>query len=139
MKKITRFSASLEPEILKKLDAYQKEHNLPSRSDALRALVRGYMLEKAWNTKGKVYAIISMVYDHHGRETMRKITEIQHDTKAHILVSQHLHLTHHDCLESITVEGKAEEIKKLSDALGAVNGVKRVSLSKIAAAEDLED
>ena len=139
MRKIIRFSASLEPEVLEKLDAFQKENGLPSRSDALRALIREKVLEKAWRGNEKIFAVVTMLYDHHGRETMRRITDIQHNSSAKILVAQHLHLAHHSCMESVTVSGSADEIKKLADALAAVNGVIRVSLARAAVAEELKD
>lgn len=138
MIKIKRFSASLEPEILEKLDRYQQRHGLPTRSDALRSLVRGHVMEEGWKGSGKAYGIITLVYDHHGRQTMRDLTEIQHDSKAHIEVSQHIHLNHHNCLEVITAQGKPAELEELAAKLGSVLGVKRCSLAKAAVEEDLK-
>jgi len=132
MIKIRRFSASLEPDVLDKLDAYQKKHGLPTRSDALRSLVRGENLASGWQGRGKAYAVITLLYDHHGRETMKELTTIQHDSKVRILVSQHIHLSHHACLEVITAEGIADDLEELAGQLGAVNGVKRCTLAPAA-------
>jgi len=138
MIKIRRFSASLEPDILEKLDRYQKRHGLPTRSDALRSLVRGEVLDSGWKGAGKAYAIITILYDHHGRQTMRELTDIQHDAEVKILVSQHSHLTHHTCLEVITACGQPHKLEELASRLGAVLGVKRCSLARAAVEEELE-
>lgn len=137
MIKIKRFSASLEPDILEKLDQYQQRHGLPTRSDALRSLVRGHVMDESWKGAGKAYGIITLLYDHHGRQTMREMTELQHDTKVHVVVSQHVHLNHHTCLEVITAHGTPQELETLTSKLGAVLGVKRALLSRAAVEEDL--
>ena len=137
MVKIRRFSASLEPDILEKLDRYQQRHGLPTRSDALRSLVRGEVLDTGWKGAGEAYAIITLLYDHHGRQTMRDLTEIQHDSDVKIVVCQHIHLTHHTCLEVITAHGQPQKLEALASKLGAVLGVKRCSLARAAVAEEL--
>lgn len=137
MIKIRRFSASLEPEILDKIESYGKRHGLPTRSDALRALVRDAVLDEGWKGAENVYGIITMLYDHHGRQTMRQLASIQHDSPVKIIVTQHIHLSHHTCLEVITACGKPHQLEKLSSQMSAVLGVKRCSLSKAAVESDL--
>ena len=138
MIKIRRFSASLEPEILEKIESYGKRHGLATRSDALRALVRGAVLDEGWRGAENVYGIITMLYNHHGRQTMRALAAIQHDAPVKIIVTQHIHLIHHTCLEVITVCGKPQQLENLAAKMGAILGVKRCSLSKAAVEGDLE-
>jgi len=138
MQKIRRFSASLEPDILEKLERYRKKHGLPTRSDALRALVRGEVLDEGWKGAGQAHGVITLLYDHHGRETSRELTNIQHDSKIKVIVAQHIHLTHHMCLEVITACGQPGELENLAAELGAVRGVKRTSLARAAVAAELE-
>lgn len=138
MIKIRRFSASLEPEILEKIETYGRKHGLPTRSDALRALVRATVLDEGWKGEELVYGIITMLYDHHGRQTMRELAAIQHDAAVKIIVTQHIHLSHCTCLEVITACGKPQQLEKLAAKMSAVLGVKRCSIARAAVASELE-
>ncbi|MFA5161945.1 MAG: hypothetical protein WC421_06835 [Elusimicrobiales bacterium] len=137
MRKIRRFSASLEPDILEKLERFRLHRGLPTRSDALRALVRGHVLDQGWKGAKAAYGVITMLYDHHGRETLRELTRIQHDSGVRIIVSQHVHLTHHMCLEVVTACGLPAGLEKLAAELGAVRGVRRASLARAAVPGDI--
>ena len=72
---------------------------------------------------------ISIVYDHHKRELIDMVVDMQHEYQDMIIASQHAHLDHHNCLEVIIVRGKADKIRNLSDKLRSVKGVKHGSLS----------
>ena len=41
----------------------------------------------------------------------------------------HVHLTHHDCLETLVVRGPADKVRTLADRLAAVRGVKHGKLT----------
>ncbi len=77
-----------------------------------------------------------MTYDHHKRELVNKMLDIQHDFHDTILSTQHVHLDHHHCLEVIAVRGKAREVERLANSLKAQVGVKHVSLSISATGEE---
>jgi CopG family nickel-responsive transcriptional regulator len=138
MKKIRRFSASLEPDILERIEKYRVRHALPTRSDALRALVRGEAVEQAWKGTEKAYAVITLLYNHHGRETMHRLTAIQHDAKVKVIITQHLHLTHSMCLEAITACGLPAQLEEFAAQLGAVRGVRRAAIARAAVATELD-
>jgi CopG family nickel-responsive transcriptional regulator len=72
---------------------------------------------------------ITLVYDHHKRELINKLTDIQHDFQGTIISTQHIHLDHDNCLELIAVKGPAADITKLADTLKSVKGVKHGTLS----------
>jgi CopG family nickel-responsive transcriptional regulator len=72
---------------------------------------------------------ITLIYDHHKRELLNKITDIQHDFQKLIISTQHIHLDHDNCLEMIAVKGRARELVKLADTLKAIKGVKHGTLS----------
>ena len=71
---------------------------------------------------------IVMTYDHHKRELVTKMLDIQHDFQGTILSTQHVHLDHHHCLENCGSEGKPEMSSGFQPALKRV-GVKHLSLS----------
>jgi CopG family nickel-responsive transcriptional regulator len=56
------------------------------------------------------------------------MTALQHDYHCLIMSSQHIHLDHDMCLETITVKGKASKLIKLADKLKAVKGIRHGEL-----------
>ncbi len=120
---VTRFGVSLESAVLKKLDTIVKNEQFPNRSRALAFLVNQYKINKQWQSNANVSGAIMLVYDHHKRDLLNQLTSIQHDFRHLILSSQHVHLDHHNCLETITIKGKAKELLALSDQLKAVKGI----------------
>ncbi|HOG08514.1 MAG TPA: nickel-responsive transcriptional regulator NikR, partial [Syntrophales bacterium] len=68
-------------------------------------------------------------YDHHQRDMLGKITDIQHDHQDLIISTQHIHLDHRTCLEIVAVRGKADRVEALAHALRSVKGVKHGALS----------
>ena len=53
---------------------------------------------------------------------------IQHDYPNVVLAVQHVHLDHHNCLETIAVQGKAKKLKELADRLISLKGMKHGEL-----------
>ncbi|MGV8057572.1 MAG: nickel-responsive transcriptional regulator NikR [Smithellaceae bacterium] len=129
MSKLLRFGVSMEEELLQKFDNLISRRKYTNRSEALRDMVRQELLKQEWEAGGEVAGAITYIYDHHTRELLGKITDIQHDNQAVIISSQHIHIDHHNCLEIITVKGRTKEITKLSDSLKAIKGVRHCALS----------
>jgi len=129
MAEVARFGVSLEKELLEKLDALRRVRGYPTRSETIRALVRQEEVRRQWKEGEEVVGAVSLVYDHHRRELINKITAIQHDFGHAIIASQHVHIDHHNCLEIIAVKGSPGKIQDLADRLRAVKGVKHGSLS----------
>ena len=126
---IVRFGVSLEKKLLEKFDALIKEKSYPNRSEAIRDLIREDLVKREWVRGKEVAGAITLVFDHHRRELLNKLTNIQHHFHHLIVSSQHVHLDHDNCLEIIVVKGKPEEARKLSNALRATKGVKYGALS----------
>lgn len=127
--RITRFGVSLERELLARLDGFVREKGFPTRSEALRALVRERLIEGEW-LKGKdVAGAMVLVYDHGRRDIVRRLTAVQHDFHKTVLSTQHVHLDHDNCLEVVVVRGAAAEVHRLYKGLQAIKGMKHVSLS----------
>jgi len=124
MKKIKRFGVSLEEEIFNDLDKLVKRKKFPNRSQAIRFLIRSTTVKEAWQENKKVAGCIVLVYDHHKRDLVNKSLDIQHKFSELILSSQHVHLDHHNCLETISLRGKALQLKNLADSLISLKGIK---------------
>jgi CopG family nickel-responsive transcriptional regulator len=129
MSKIVRFGVSLEKELLEKFDILSREKQYPNRSEAIRDLIREELVKREWVEGKEVAGAITLVFDHHKRELMNTLTDIQHDFYQLIISSQHVHLDHDNCLEIIVVRGKPRGAKELADKLRATKGVKYGSLS----------
>ncbi|NTW53741.1 MAG: nickel-responsive transcriptional regulator NikR [Chlorobaculum sp.] len=129
MSDLYRFGISLDRELIEAFDRHIKAQGYQSRSEALRDLIREELLHKTKMEGGLVAGAIVMTYDHHKRELVNRLIDIQHDFHDLIISTQHVHLDHENCLEVIAVKGNAPEIEKLSSALKVLVGVKHLSLS----------
>jgi len=129
MSDIVRFGVSLEKELLEKFDILIKEKKYPNRSEAIRDLIRENLVKREWVEGKEVAGAITLVFDHHKRDLVNNLTDIQHDFHTLIISSQHIHLDHDNCLEIIVVRGKPTEARELADKLRAAKGVKYGSLS----------
>ena len=125
---VKRFGVSLEDELLKKLDRLVDNQKFPNRSQAIRYLIKKDLVENEWEGNEEVAGAIVLVYDHHKRNLQNESTEVQHDYHHLILSVQHVHLNHDNCLETITVKGKAKELIDLSNKLIAIKGIKHGQL-----------
>ena len=130
MSDIVRFGISLENELLDNFDNLIKRRKYTNRSEAIRDLIRQELLKKDLEENREVAGAITFIYDHHQRNLLNKIIDVQHDYQDIIQSSQHLHLDHHNCLEIVAVKGNSKQVNKLSDTLKAVKGVKHGSLSR---------
>ncbi|MDD4895040.1 MAG: nickel-responsive transcriptional regulator NikR, partial [Candidatus Omnitrophica bacterium] len=105
MTKIVRFGVSLDRELLGKFDRLSKEKNYTCRSEAFRDLIRHELVQKQWQGDQEIAGAITLIYDHHKRELVNKLMDIQHDFGRIIISAQHIHLDHDNCLEIIAVRG----------------------------------
>ena len=129
MSKLARFGVSLDQELLAKFDCLAKGKNYNCRSEALRDLIRKDLVEKQWQEDEEIAGAITLIYNHHKRELVNKLMDIQHDFGNIIISAQHIHLDHNNCLEIIAVKGFSRDAQKLADNLKSVKGVKHGTLS----------
>ena len=130
MSQIIRFSVSLEADLLESFDRHCAEGKFATRSEAVHQLIREKLTANAWaNDSSDAAASLTVVYDHHKRELVDRLLDIQHDFQALIVSVQHIHLDHAHCLEIIVVKGRAGDIRRLHDRLQALKGVKHAALS----------
>lgn len=123
MSELIRFGVSVEKELLQRFDEHIKERLYDNRSEAIRDLIRRELVAREWADDQEVAGAITFLYDHHDRDLLGKITDIQHEYQAVIISTQHIHLDHDHCLEIVAVRGNSREIKTLADKISAVKGV----------------
>ncbi len=129
MARVVRFGVSLEKALLEKFDRLIKGKSYTNRSEAFRNLIRQELVKKEWQQGKEIAGAITLIYDHHKRELLNKITDIQHDFQKIIISTQHIHLDHNNCLEMIAVKGAPKEAERLADTLKSVKGVKHGTLT----------
>ena len=126
---IVRFGVSLEKELLEALDNYASDNHFTNRSQAIRNLINNNIVTNKWQCNNLVAGSITLVYDHHKRDLLTNITDLQHDYHHVILSSQHFHLEKDLCMEIIAVKGKAITLTELADKLIAVKGIQHGKLT----------
>jgi CopG family nickel-responsive transcriptional regulator len=138
MSALVRFGVSLEKALLDKFDRYIRERNYSNRSEALRDMIRQELIKKEWLEGEYVAGAITLIYDHHRKDLLNRITDIQHDYQQMIISTQHVHLDHDNCLEIVAVRGNPGEVQKLADKLKAIKGVKHGTLSMSSTGKNIE-
>jgi CopG family nickel-responsive transcriptional regulator len=128
MSSLYRFGISLEQSLIDDFDNHIATRNYKNRSEAIRDLIREELVRKQWDSGEEVAGAITMTYDHHKRDLVNKLLDIQHDFQHDVISTQHIHLDHLNCLEIIAVRGKAATIQSLARSLKSLVGVKHVTL-----------
>ena len=138
MSDLVRFGVSLEKSLLDKFDRFIRERNYTNRSEAFRDMIRQELIKKEWVEGDDVAGAITLIYDHHRKDLLNKITDIQHNFQKLIISTQHIHLDHRNCLEIIAVRGNPSEVQKLMSLMKAIKGVKHGTLSMSSAGKAIE-
>jgi CopG family nickel-responsive transcriptional regulator len=128
MEKVVRFGVSLSSELLAKFDKVIGEKNYMNRSEAIRDLIRDFLVGEEWEKGKEVVGSLTLLYDHEVRGVDERLTDIQHSHHAHIISSMHVHLDERNCIEVLVIRGIAEEVKKIADSLISARGVKHGKL-----------
>ena len=127
---ITRFGISLEEGLLNQFDELIETKGYPNRSEAIRDLIRGSIVEEQVEAgKEEAVGTITLVYSHETRELTDNLNEIQHEQHAAVISTMHIHLDGHNCLEVLVVRGKGKQIKSIADRLIGTRGVKHGKLT----------
>ena len=138
MSELARFGVSLSRELLEKFDTLIGERNYTNRSEAFRDLIRQELVKKQWQEGDDIAGAITLIYDHHRKELLSKITDIQHHFQTAIICTQHIHVDHDNCLEILAVRGSPVEVKRLADTLTSIKGVKHGTLSMSSTGEAID-
>ncbi len=128
-----RFTVSLPAPLLDELDRRIIQQGYGSRSELVRDLIRGQLVQDSWESEGgEVHGVLTICYDHHRRDLKDRLHRIQHDHFVHILCTTHVHLDHDNCLETIILRGTPGEIEKMSLQIAGLRGVVFSGLTRAA-------
>lgn len=124
-----RFGVSIDEQLLGNFDRLIDQKGYVNRSEAIRDLIRGALVELKWEADDEeTVGTVTLVYDHHVRDLSDKLTEQQHAHHHQIISALHVHLDAHNCLEVLVVRGAARDVKQIADELIGVKGVKHGKL-----------
>jgi CopG family nickel-responsive transcriptional regulator len=126
---IVRFSVSLEDDLLEQFDRYCREGQYPTRSEAIRQLLRERLTDHAWESDAdNAAATLTLVYDHHRRNLTDRLVELQHDHADQVVATTHVHLSHDTCLEVIILRGQAAALAQVARDLRGLKGIYKAQL-----------
>ncbi|MEN2983653.1 MAG: nickel-responsive transcriptional regulator NikR [Dictyoglomaceae bacterium] len=130
MGNIKRFGVSVEEELLKKFDEVIERQGYNNRSEAIRDLIRDYLVKEKWRMKKeKIIGNISVIYEHDVYDLSNKLIDIQHNYHDVIISTLHVHFDEKNCLEVILVKGRVQRIKKLYNEISSLKWVKHTDIS----------
>jgi len=134
LKGVTRFSVSLPPSLVGAFDDSWKDMGYESRSKAAHDAFRNFISEHKWTREktGEIAGTIALVYYLEKPGLLNQIVEAQHKFENVVTCSMHVHLARDKCLEIIAVQGKASDIRRLSQELMTKKGVKELKFTAIA-------
>lgn len=126
---LTRFSVSVEQDLLDHFDQLIATKGYTNRSEAIRDLMREYLATNSpRRDETPAVGTLTLVYDHHVRELADKLMDLQHAYHEHIISTLHVHLDHSLCMEVIDLRGRLTEIEEIAGKMTSTRGVKRGKL-----------
>ena len=121
---LVRFSVAIGGELLDRFDRYREEHRYPNRSEAVRGLMRGALIEDVVSSdESESMGVVTLIYDHHVGRVAERLTELQHLHLTKVVTTTHVHLDSARCLEVILLRGTTKIIRELADGLIGTKGV----------------
>lgn len=121
---VVRLGVSLEPSLLQALDRWVRARNSPSRSDAIRFLVRKELADtEAIDPNADAIGTVMVLYRHTTPNVLRRLTAAQHHWGRHVQFSTHVHLRGDACVELVVLAGKRSEVRAAAEDIRGVKGI----------------
>jgi CopG family transcriptional regulator, nickel-responsive regulator len=126
MRRMQRFTISLDDELAAQFDALISARGYGNRSEAVRDLIRERLgaTTLAGGAARWCVAAVSYVYDHHDQPVAGRVMDLQHDHHDLVVASLHAHLDHDHCLESVVLRGPTDPVRQCAEQLVALRGVR---------------
>jgi CopG family nickel-responsive transcriptional regulator len=128
MANLVRTGVSLESDLLEKFDSVIAAKGYTNRSEAIRDLIRDFLVVDDTAHNRLVVATLTMIYDHHRPKLADSLIEMQHHAHGKVLAATHVHLDHRNCLEVIIMKGRSADIKQLAETMLSTRGVQHGKL-----------
>ncbi len=127
---LARLSMSLPADLLQQLDRMVEERDLPSRSQLIGQLIRDALAEHEAMTRPTetLSGTITLVYRADQGSVRQQLATTQHQYLKEVISSQHVFLEDDQSLEVLLVQGPAQRLEALCNALRAIRGVRQLKL-----------
>ena len=128
---VSRISVSVPPDLLRRFDEAQKRLGYTDRSKAVQIAMQSFVTESKWlcTREGNGTGAIVMIYNPAIRQIGNVLMELEREYRGIVESVVHLHLDEKNCLQTIPVRGRTEEIKTFAEKLMTIEGVKEVKLA----------
>ncbi len=124
-----RITITIDDDLLETIDGFVRRRGYPSRSEAIRELVReAASRDYAAAGRAPCVATLTYVFDHATRDLSQRLTERQHDHHNLGISTTHVHFDHDSCLEVSILRGPIDKIRELADTMTVQRGVRHASL-----------
>ena len=115
---------SLEPFLLDLLDRWVRERNSPSRSDAVRTLIRQELADRVLtDPNSDALGVVALLYRPSAANVLLRLTAAEHRWGDHVRATTHVHLRGDACAEVVILMGRRREIEAAAENLRGVKGV----------------
>lgn len=127
---VERVGVSFEPRLLSKFDTLLKKRGYTNRSEAIRDLIRKEIIESEMKEEdAEVIGTLTIIYDHEIGNITNKLLHLQHHHHEEITFTTHIHIDERTCLEIVVIRGQLSRVKKFSENIKALKGVKHGQLA----------
>ncbi|MGL4409060.1 MAG: nickel-responsive transcriptional regulator NikR [Zoogloea sp.] len=131
---VSRISISLPPALLEDLDQMVAARGYGSRSQAIGEMVNYQLAEHKRKLGNDIMAgTITLLYDRSTRGLQKKLADTQFKYIDEVISSLHVHLTDQQMMEVLLVQGHAERLQEIANALTTLRGVITGRLQLLAA------
>jgi CopG family nickel-responsive transcriptional regulator len=127
---LVRLSISLPAELFTELDAMVAERAVANRSQMIAELIRAELAEHSARERpdSVLSGTITLVYRSERGKVRMGLAQVQLGYVAEIISSQHVFLEDDQAMEVLLVQGTAERLHRLHDALRQTRGVQQCRL-----------
>jgi CopG family nickel-responsive transcriptional regulator len=132
--KVKRFSVSLPPNLVEEFNETWRKMRYDNRSKAIHDAIRTFITEVQWmkQESGFVVGVVLVLYYLDKPKLVEEVTALQSRFKGIVVTIQQLYVEENKMLSVINVKGDVAEIKRLTQELMSMKGVKQVKASLIA-------
>jgi CopG family transcriptional regulator, nickel-responsive regulator len=127
-RRVVRLGVSLEPSLLALLDHWVAERNSPSRSEAIRALIRKELSDRTLaDPDADALGVVALLYRHDTPNLLERLTAAEHRWGEHVRSTSHIHLEGDACAEVVILLGQRREVDRATVDLRGVKGVRETA------------
>lgn len=131
---VSRISVSLPPALLDQLDAMVAMRGYESRSQAIGEMVNYQLAEHKRKLGDDVMVgTVTLLYDRSTRNVQKQLADLQYQHIDEVVSSLHVHLDHNQVMEVVLVQGHAQRLQAIANAMLTLRGVVTGRLQLLAA------